>query len=166
MAGERLPGLDLVEEREQESTKEDFIRRLITSIDYVANEILTYSIRSAVHVGESIFTQNRVIGPGIRRSDCSTEENRLAFRSESPVGVIDDRWLELLEDARPRWNAFVCVEQIWTKRQMLLFSVRLYWVVIDLVGPSAHAAPPYTKCVFGIARGRLQLRSGMTVNMP
>src|SRR6478672_2827963 len=62
---QQFPGLDLVEQLEQQDTKKDFARRTrqIGSIDDVPNKILAHPIRSPISISELIGHEHHVAGP-------------------------------------------------------------------------------------------------------
>ena len=87
---QRFPGLDLVEELEQQDAEEDLFRarRPAGLVDDVADQVLTYPVGGSVRVGELVLPQNRVVGP---RRPCPGEPpevDRLSARCEPPVGVV------------------------------------------------------------------------------
>src|SRR5438067_13266364 len=55
------PGLDAIEQLEENGAKEHFVGRLLAIIDYVPDEKLTDSIGSAVCVGEPVRLENRIL---------------------------------------------------------------------------------------------------------
>src|SRR5258708_4978924 len=64
VANEKIPRFDFVEELEEKRSKEDFLWRLVAVVNHVANEVLTYSIGSAINVCEPILAENWIFGPG------------------------------------------------------------------------------------------------------
>ena len=92
-AFQQFPGLDLVEQLEQQNAKEHFARRLrqVVAIDDVPDQILADAVGGPIGVGELIGREHGIVGPGPRLAARSAEEDVLPFGSEAPIALIDLR---------------------------------------------------------------------------
>ena len=101
-AFEELPGFNLVEQLEQQDTKEQLARRVgqVVAIDDMSDEILADPVRRAVGIGEFVDRQHRSLRPGSRLAPHAPEEHRLPLGGESPIAFVDLRYLRRREVAQ------------------------------------------------------------------
>ena len=80
-AFQQLPGLDLVEQLEQQDAKEHFARRLrqVVAIDDMPDQILADPIGRAIGVGKLVGREHRIAGPG--RVSPRARRKKTAWRS-------------------------------------------------------------------------------------
>src|ERR1022692_941529 len=87
LADKQLPGLDPVEDLEQQDAEHHLVRVLRPGVDHLADQVLRHPVRSPVHAGELVPHQDRVVGPRGGHPRCPAVEDPLPFGGELPVHV-------------------------------------------------------------------------------
>src|SRR3990167_2654187 len=92
----QLPRLDLIEELEQQSTKEHFGQRLreIVAVDHMPDQVLADTIRSAIRVCKFVDRDHRIGSPRRWIPLQPLAEHVLPLHGESPVAIEYRRHLD------------------------------------------------------------------------
>ena len=88
-----LPCLNPIENFEQQSPKENFLR-VLRSFDPIMNfqdQILAYTVGSTIRVSEPVVLEDRIGGPPTNPTAQPPIEDRLPFGGKTPIGVENFR---------------------------------------------------------------------------